>query len=213
MLGGDVQGCPNGRRLGDDVIDIEEQAVGGFLVGHKLPLGDGVDDGDTQRDGDVPVRRRPAERRRRHTRGAEVVTGMRLLVAAATAAVTAVALLLGGLAARDDARGSGSVPARTAGAQLAAGFAAGDTESLVLRLQAGLRAQPGSVRGLDLLGLAYQQRARETGDPAYYAKSQGVAAARAVTRPARPGGDERARLARALAARVRPRAEARPARP
>ena len=47
MLGGDVQGCPNGRRLGDDVIDIAEQAVGGFLVGHKLPLGDGVDDGDT----------------------------------------------------------------------------------------------------------------------------------------------------------------------
>ena len=48
VLGGDVQGFPNGRRLGDDVIDIEEQAVGGFLVGHKLPLGDGVDDGDTQ---------------------------------------------------------------------------------------------------------------------------------------------------------------------
>jgi len=97
---------------------------------------------------------------------------MRLLVAGATAAVTAVALLLGGLAARVDARGS--VPARNAGAQLAAGFAAGDTVSLVLRLQAGLRAQPRSMRGLDLLGLAYQQRARETGDPAYYAKSQGV---------------------------------------
>ena len=48
VLGGDVQGFPNGRRLGDDVIDIEEQAVGGCLVGHKLPLGDGVDDGDTQ---------------------------------------------------------------------------------------------------------------------------------------------------------------------
>ena len=100
------------------------------------------------------------------------MTGMRLLVAGATAAVTAVALLLGGLAARVDARGS--VPAGNAGAQLAAGFAAGDTQSLVLRLQAGLRAQPRSVRGLDLLGLAYQQRARETGDPAYYAKSQGV---------------------------------------
>jgi tetratricopeptide (TPR) repeat protein len=57
---------------------------------------------------------------------------------------------------------------------LAAGFAAGDTQSLVLRLQDGLRAQPSNVRGLDLLGLAYQQRARETGDPTYYAKSQGV---------------------------------------
>ena len=48
VLGGDNQGFPNGRRLGDDVVDISEQAVGGFLVGHKLPLGDGVDDGDTQ---------------------------------------------------------------------------------------------------------------------------------------------------------------------
>jgi hypothetical protein len=48
VLGGDNQGWPNGRRLGDDVIDIAEQAVGGFLVGHKLPLGDGVNAGDTK---------------------------------------------------------------------------------------------------------------------------------------------------------------------
>ena len=41
--GGDTQGWPNGRRLDDDVIDIAEQAVGGFLKGKKLPLGDGVD--------------------------------------------------------------------------------------------------------------------------------------------------------------------------
>ena len=47
VLGGDNQGWPNGRRLNDDVVDIAEQAVGGFLLGHKLPLGDGVDDGDT----------------------------------------------------------------------------------------------------------------------------------------------------------------------
>lgn len=43
VLGGDNQGYPNGRRLQDDVIDISEQAVGGFLKGVKLPLGDGVD--------------------------------------------------------------------------------------------------------------------------------------------------------------------------
>jgi hypothetical protein len=48
VLGGDNQGWPNGRRLNDDVIDIAEQAVGGFLVGTKLPLGDGVNAGDTQ---------------------------------------------------------------------------------------------------------------------------------------------------------------------
>jgi hypothetical protein len=43
VLGGDNQGWPNGRRLNDDVVDIAEQAVGGFLLGTKLPLGDGVD--------------------------------------------------------------------------------------------------------------------------------------------------------------------------
>ncbi len=46
VLAGDTQGWPNGWRLGDDVIDIAEQAVGGFLKGTKLPLGDGVDADD-----------------------------------------------------------------------------------------------------------------------------------------------------------------------
>ena len=48
VLAGDNQGWPNGRRLGDDVIDIAEQAVGGFLKGTKLPLGDGVNAEDRQ---------------------------------------------------------------------------------------------------------------------------------------------------------------------
>ena len=48
VLAGDNQGWPNGRRLGDDVIDIAEQAVGGFLKGKKLPLGDGVDGDDAK---------------------------------------------------------------------------------------------------------------------------------------------------------------------
>jgi hypothetical protein len=46
VLGGDNAGFPNGRRLGDDVVDIEEQAVAGFLKGKKVPLGDGVDAND-----------------------------------------------------------------------------------------------------------------------------------------------------------------------
>jgi hypothetical protein len=48
VLGGDLQGWPNGRRLGDDVIDIAERAVGGALIGRPLPLGDGVDANDVQ---------------------------------------------------------------------------------------------------------------------------------------------------------------------
>ncbi len=47
VLGGDNAGFPNGRRLGDDIVDIEEQAVAGFLMGKKVPLGDGVNANDT----------------------------------------------------------------------------------------------------------------------------------------------------------------------
>jgi hypothetical protein len=46
VLAGDTQGFPDGRRLGDDVIDIALRVVGGFLKGNKLPLGDGVDGND-----------------------------------------------------------------------------------------------------------------------------------------------------------------------
>ncbi len=46
VLAGDTQGFPNGRRLGDDVVDIELRVIGGFLKGNKLPLGDGVDGND-----------------------------------------------------------------------------------------------------------------------------------------------------------------------
>jgi hypothetical protein len=43
VIDGDVGGFPNGRRLGDDVIDIALQVVGGELIGNPNALGDGVD--------------------------------------------------------------------------------------------------------------------------------------------------------------------------
>ena len=51
VIAGDNAGFPNGRRLGDDVTDIELRVIGGFLLpedqgGKKLPLGDGVDGND-----------------------------------------------------------------------------------------------------------------------------------------------------------------------
>jgi Domain of unknown function (DUF4331) len=46
VIGGDVAGYPNGRRLGDDVVDIDLQVVAGFLKDNKVPLGDGVDQND-----------------------------------------------------------------------------------------------------------------------------------------------------------------------
>jgi hypothetical protein len=44
VIGGDLAGFPDGRRLGDDVVDISERVVGGAIANppNKLPLGDGV---------------------------------------------------------------------------------------------------------------------------------------------------------------------------
>ncbi|WP_413756489.1 DUF4331 domain-containing protein [Streptomyces sp. MMBL 11-3] len=46
VLDGDNAGFPNGRRLGDDVLDIALQVVEGELVGSKNDLGDAVDKND-----------------------------------------------------------------------------------------------------------------------------------------------------------------------
>ena len=94
-----------------------------------------------------------------------------LLGGAAAAMVAAAALLLGGLSVSDV---SGAGHRHGIDTALAGGFATGDTASLVAQLQDGLRSRPDDVHGLDLLGLAYQQRARETGDPSYYGKSVDV---------------------------------------
>src|SRR4051794_1453188 len=46
VLGGDLQGFPDGRRLADDVTDISLRVVAGVLNGNNVPLGDGVDHND-----------------------------------------------------------------------------------------------------------------------------------------------------------------------
>jgi len=51
VLAGDVAGFPNGRRLADDVVDIELRVIAGALLpedqgGKQIPLGDGVDMND-----------------------------------------------------------------------------------------------------------------------------------------------------------------------
>ncbi|HYM58705.1 MAG TPA: hypothetical protein VES79_12150 [Solirubrobacteraceae bacterium] len=98
----------------------------------------------------------------------------RIRVAAAAAVVASLALLLGG-ALREPPPSVPPGPGRPAGAEsLRAGFSPGDTPAVVRRLQASVRATPSDAGALGLLGLAYQQRARETGDPSYYTKSEGV---------------------------------------
>ena len=58
VLGGDLQGFPNGRRLTDDVIDIEVQAVAGAAqtgtLVDALAAGDGVDVNDVAFLGEFP---------------------------------------------------------------------------------------------------------------------------------------------------------------
>jgi hypothetical protein len=46
VIAGDNGGFPNGRRLDDDVIDVAERVMAGFLKGNKVELGDGVNGGD-----------------------------------------------------------------------------------------------------------------------------------------------------------------------
>jgi hypothetical protein len=51
VLANDLAGFPNGRRLADDVTDIELRVIGGALLpadqgGKQLPLGDGIDQND-----------------------------------------------------------------------------------------------------------------------------------------------------------------------
>jgi hypothetical protein len=48
VIGGDNAGYPNGRRLTDDVVDIDLQVVAGALQGNMVPLGDGVNQNDVQ---------------------------------------------------------------------------------------------------------------------------------------------------------------------
>ena len=87
------------------------------------------------------------------------------------AALAVTATLFGGAFRSGDAASLRSAPP-LAGERLQTGFAAGDTQTLVERLQAAVRGNPLDGKSAALLGLAYQQRARETGDPTYYAKSE-----------------------------------------
>jgi tetratricopeptide (TPR) repeat protein len=90
----------------------------------------------------------------------------RLILGGLAAGLTAAALLLGGVLTDGSAQETGTV--RVAADSGKSGGA------LLPQLQQRVRSNPTDVVGLGLLGLAYQQRARETGDPSYYTKSEGV---------------------------------------
>jgi tetratricopeptide (TPR) repeat protein len=99
----------------------------------------------------------------------------RIPIAAAVIAVIAGGALFGGALRNSSSAASASF----AGAQSAEDFKAGfslnaSTASLVADLQSRLQADPKDEHSYALLGLAYQQRARETGDPSWYPKAEGA---------------------------------------
>jgi tetratricopeptide (TPR) repeat protein len=112
----------------------------------------------------------------------------RLLIGVGAAVAASGALLFGGSsehALRPVAIASEAHAANDQGSlgQLLAGFSTGDTATFVRGLERRVRLNPHDGQTLTLLGLAYQQRARETGDPAYYGLS-----GKALARAAKSGG-------------------------
>ena len=95
---------------------------------------------------------------------------MKALVTATVIVALALAALLGGVA-RESRSATPAAPAPVEAEALRSGFAPGDTQALLLRLQADVAARPDDAHPLALLGLAYAQRARETGDAAYVSRA------------------------------------------
>jgi tetratricopeptide (TPR) repeat protein len=91
----------------------------------------------------------------------------------AAALVAGTAALLGGILAGDPSAGSASqTTPEVAAGRLLDGFATGDTAADVSELERRVQTNPEDAEGLTLLGLAYQQRVRETGDPSFYPRSE-----------------------------------------
>src|ERR671936_2524491 len=108
-------------------------------------------------------------------RGSALLSWKRVALAGAVAALVPTASLLGGvLRNSSSAAPAVAVPRLPSQAHLDGGFSTGDTAGLIRQLQTTLRANPRDAQSYALLGLAYQQRARETGDPSYYTKAAGV---------------------------------------
>ncbi len=116
----------------------------------------------------------------------------RLVPGIAVAGVVAVVLLFGGIlsgaestdplaGAIADARAN--VARQDTLGRLLAGFSTGDTAGYVRKLERRLAVAPRDGDALTLLGLSYQQRGRETGDPTFYQRS-----AVALDRAAKAGG-------------------------
>src|SRR5687767_9529653 len=93
----------------------------------------------------------------------------KLLIGSLLAVLAVAIALFGGLLASTGSESQAAVrPAPSGAAELLAGFSTGDTARFVRKLELRVQESPGDADSLTLLGLAYQQRARETADPVFY---------------------------------------------
>lgn len=95
----------------------------------------------------------------------------RLIILTLLAAIGIVAASWGFSSLRAPVRNSDVVEEYFASARYRA---SSSTDELAEQLQQGLKAAPQDWRAYSLLGVVYLQRARETGDPSYYSKAEGV---------------------------------------
>lgn len=103
------------------------------------------------------------------------MTRMKLLVGGTVALfVIAVVFLGGALAGSPSSRSAADPRAGLAPDRLLSGLPLRDAGAQTASLERQVAARPGDVEALTLLGFAYQQRARETGDPSFYARSERV---------------------------------------
>ncbi len=99
-----------------------------------------------------------------------MITRRRIVVAGVAAAAASLVLLFGGVLATSPSAGpSAPAAAPVAPERSLAGFGpgGGGTVGLVQRLERSVRRDPGDLKSLATLGLAYEQRWRETGDSSF----------------------------------------------
>ena len=115
----------------------------------------------------------------------------RVRIAVAVAGAAALASLVGGAFSGGSAASPLSIlranaagsPEQQALGRLLAGLSTGNTAGYIHKLERRAARRPHDGDSLAVLGLAYQQRARETGDPAFYRLS-----GNALQRASRAGG-------------------------
>jgi tetratricopeptide (TPR) repeat protein len=100
-----------------------------------------------------------------------------LILGGTVAAFAATVSLLGGVLSDSSPEApAAAIPTRVSADLALSGFSPGNTAQLIRDLQGKLRAESRDAQSHALLGLAYQQRARETGDPSFYPRAAGVLA-------------------------------------